>query len=584
MLPVRHLASVLLVATLLACGAPAGPVTLAAPSPPSSAAPPAVAAPLPVTSSPPRERDQATPSVARGTLLGHEGKPMRLAHVHAGDRSTQVDAGGGFRVDASGPGFVPVRFTGVDHAELTVDVYVDGEGSPLEVTLGTYERRAPPFADASVVIYLREGGRPPVPFFRRPVKKLAGGLYGAILLEQSDEIFYALEDVARGHRTNGVEAESFAYDGRQSYIGQLHRVGGAFRVVLDDAKMPPAGLRPRLRFADAGSRAARLTGLGFDAARRAEDEAARRPLAPAWRAEIARALAVALAGERDADVAAALRLAYLVPPSGLDEHREEAVTVARALLDQLAPQSRLWAMAPAAALTAVDLAGRAPSREAYLDELTDGLRDRAAASAFVGARLRAASRAGRDDEVARLFGILRARFAGTTAEKAVAFYDPARRVRPDHALPDFDLPALSDGAAAHAARVTRAGLRGKVVLLDFWGIWCGPCVAEMRNLHDVFARYKDAGFTIVSVAVRSTVPNIRRFRAVRWSMPWHHVVLGEHDQDEVVDRFEIKSYPSPILIDAEGKILEAGDGLRGDALDRAVATALGRGAAKAPAP
>ena len=55
------------------------------------------------------------------------------------------------------------------------------------------------------------------------MKKLAGGLYGALLLEKTDEIFYALEDVARGHRTNGTDAESFLYDGRSSYIGQLHR-------------------------------------------------------------------------------------------------------------------------------------------------------------------------------------------------------------------------------------------------------------------------------------------------------------------------------------------------------------------------
>ena len=180
---------------------------------------------------------------------------------------------------------------------------------------------------------------------------------------------------------------------------------------------------------------------------------------------------------------------------------------------------------------------------------------------------------------------MRGRFAGTTADHAVAFYDPARRVRPDHELPDFDLPALRDGASAPAgARITRASLRGKVVLLDFWGIWCGPCVAQMRNLHEVFARYKDAGFTIVSLAVRSTVPNIRRFRAVRWNMPWSHVVLDEQNQDEIVNRFEIKSYPSPILVDAEGKILAAGDDLRDEALGQAVAAALGSGTAGAPAP
>jgi thiol-disulfide isomerase/thioredoxin len=507
---------------------------------------------------------------------------MKLAHVHVGERAAQVDAGGAFRVEAGGPGFFPVRFTGLDHAELTVALYLDGKASELEVTLGTYERREAPFPDASVVVYQRrEPGGPPIPFFRRPVKKLASGLYGALLLEKTDEIFYALEDVARGHRTNGTDAESFLYDGRSSYIGQLHRREGAFHVVIDAAKMPPPGLRPRLRFADPASRAARITGLAFDAARRG-DEAARAPDGPAWRAEIARALTA----EPDPEVAAALRIAYLVPPSGLDADRPGAVAVARALLDALPPDARLWSLAPAAAITAVDLAGGSPDRERYLDQLTDGLHDREVAAAFVAARLRAASRAGREDEVARIFGVLRARFAGTAAARAVAFYDPARHVRPDHPLPDVDLPALGEGPApSKGARVTSAGLRGKVVLFDFWGIWCAPCVAEMRNLHDVFARYRGAGFTIVSVAVRSKVPDIRRFRASRWPMPWSNVVLDDKNQDDVVDRFEIKSYPSPILVDAEGKILEAGDELRGEALDRAVAAALrGRAAVLPSAP
>ena len=555
------LAPLLLAAALAACGSPAAPVV---------APPPLSAAPTP-----------APTYAARGTLLGHDGKPMKLAHVHAAGKSTPVDADGRFHVEGAGPGFLKARFTGVDHAELSVDLYLDGKPAELEVTLGTYERRSPPFVEASVVIYLRENGKPPIPYFRRPLKPLAGGLYGAIMLEKSDEIYYALEGIARGHRMNGAEAESFAYDGRSSYIGQLHRRDGAFRVTFDETKLPPAGLRPRLRFTDPESRAARITGLRFDAVRRAEDEDARRPQDPAWRAEIARALAA----ERDPDVAAALRIAYLVPPGGLDKGHEEAVAVARALLDGLPPEARLWVLSPEAALTAVDLVGRSPEREGYLDRLADGLSEREVAASFLGARLRAASRAGRDEEVARLFGIMHGRFPRTAAAHAVAFYDPARRVRPDHALPDFDVPALHDGPATPAgARVSRAGLRGKVTLLDFWGLWCAPCIAEMRNLHEVHARYKDEGFTIVSFAVRSSVPNLHRFRAERWPMPWHHVVLDEKDPDDLVERFEIKTFPSPILLDADGKILEAGDDLRGEALDRAVAAALHQKAPGAPAP
>ncbi|APR85265.1 Thiol:disulfide interchange protein [Minicystis rosea] len=551
---------------LAACGSPAP-----APVAPAAAPPIVTAAPRAVPEAP----AEAPSYVMRGKLLGHDGKPMKLAHVHVGERSMQVDEGGGFRIDAPGPGFLAVRFTGVDHAELDARLHFDGRPAEIEITLGTYERRPAPFAGASVAVYLRaeSGGAPVARRFPEPVKKLANGMCGVVLLEKSDEIFYALDDVARGHRVNG-EAESFLWNG-QSYLGQLHRRDGGFRIMLDAAKMPPAGVRPRLRFADANARGARITRLGFDADLRAEDDGMRAPGDATWRAEIAHALA----GERDAEVAAALGIAYLVPRSGLGARGEEAVTIARDLLDRLPAEAPIWALAPTAAITAVELAGSTAERETYLDRVTDGLRDRDTAASFAGARLRSASRAGREAEVARLFGIMRARFAGTNATHAVAFYDPARHLRPDHEVPDFDLPALPDGARTPAGtRISRASLRDKVTLIDFWGFWCAPCIAEIGSLHDVYDRYKDAGFTIVSVAVRTKVPAIRQFRVSRFPMPWRHVVLDDANQDDTLDRFEIKSYPSPILIDRAGKVVAAGDDLRGEGLARAVAAALRAGA------
>ncbi|MFT3767134.1 MAG: TlpA disulfide reductase family protein [Minicystis sp.] len=562
-----RLAPILLTSALAACGSPATPTA----APPQATPPAATATPTAAVEAPP---PQPAPSyVMQGTLLGHDGKPMKLAHLHIGEQSTPIEANGSFKITAPGPGFLPVRFTGVDHAELSVALYFDGHPADVEITLGTYERRPPPFAQASVAVYVRPegGGAPAAKHFPEPVKKLANGQYGLVLLEKSDEVFYALDDVARGHRVNGVEGDGFVWDGRGTYLTQMHRKNGAFRILLDAAKMPPPGLRPHLRFADPKGRAARITSLRFDAALRAEEGGARATRDPSWRAEIARALE----GERDPEVAAALRLAYLTPPIGLDSHHDEAATLARDLLDRLPADAPLWGFTPSAPITAVDVAGRTPEREAYLDRIIDGLRDRETAATFVGARIRAASRDARDAEAARLFAIMRERFAGTNAAHGVSFYDPARHVRPDHEAPAFDLPALPDGTRTPAGtRVSRASLRGKVVLIDFWGFWCAPCVAEMGNLHDAFERYRDAGFTIVSVAVRTKPPAIRQFRTTRWPMPWLHVLLDEKTQEDVIDQFEIKSYPSPILIDRTGKIIAAGDDLRGDNLDRAVAAAV----------
>lgn len=544
----------ILAVMLTACGS----AELPAPAPRPNVAPSAAATPAPPATAP----APAPSFVARGKLLGHDGKPMKLAHVHAGGQTIEAGEGGGFRFEAPGPGFHAVRFTGVDHEDLTLDLYFDGAPVDVEVTLGTYARLDPPFRDAVVVVYAPgEGGALPAPVARVPVKRLPDGRYGATITRKLPEVLYALDDVARDHRVNGAGA-SFVYDGRKTYLARLPLAKGRAQVVIDAAAMPPAGARPLLAFGDEAARGARITRLCFLAAAQREGAGE-----PSWYDAVVRATAT----EADPEVLALLNILAFAPPGGRFEG--DPAALARGLFDRVPATSPLWACAPEAAIVAADRAGRTPARAAYLDALGEGLGDRDKAADFTAARLRAATIAGRADEAAAAFATMRARFAGTPQAQAVAFYDPARRVRPGSPAPGFDLPLLAGGPLR--GRITPASLRGKVVLFDFWGVWCAPCLAEMRNLHEVFARHRAAGFTIVSVAVRSNPGVVRTYRAGRWPMPWNHVVLDEKNQEETIDLFEIKSYPSPILVGADGKILAAGDELRGEGIERAVAAALG---------
>jgi thiol-disulfide isomerase/thioredoxin len=502
------------------------------------------------------------PSFAlRGRVLGHDGKPMKLARLQiAGGEPSPIADDGAFRIVREGPGFLSVRVAGVDHAHHVFGLFVDAGEQDVEIRLGTYERSDG--AGASLVILSgAEGQR------LAHLKKGEGGVLTAEVDADGTPLVYQIVNLFQGRQANGPEADGFTYDGDGDFRSVLHPQKGKLTLHVDPSKLPPAGARAEISFADPASRAARIDRLHEDAQRRAEDAGRGRPADPSFRAP----LAATLGAERDPDVLAALRIAYLVPPP--PPGSDEAAAVARALLDTLAPGAPLWAFWPEAALTAVGLAPRGAAGDRYLDALVDGLHDRDAAAQLLHARILSASSTGREDELARLFPILKQRFGGTAPAAEAAFLDPARRIRPGRPIPDFALPSLS-GPTGPGRRVTAAGLRGKVVLIDLWGTWCGPCREEMQYLTRAFEAHRDAGFTIVSIAAHEKVEQVQRFRATLWKMPWTNVVLDDKNEKATLELFENQSFPEPILVDGDGKILAVGEAVRGESLEPAIARAL----------
>lgn len=92
--------------------------------------------------------------------------------------------------------------------------------------------------------------------------------------------------------------------------------------------------------------------------------------------------------------------------------------------------------------------------------------------------------------------------------------------------------------------------RGKIVLLDFWGLWCAPCVAEAPNLAAAYRGLKEKGFEIVSFDKGDTIENLRKF-IDKTQMNWTHSQLDE----TVLKLYRIDSYPTYFLLDKEGKIV-----------------------------
>lgn len=110
--------------------------------------------------------------------------------------------------------------------------------------------------------------------------------------------------------------------------------------------------------------------------------------------------------------------------------------------------------------------------------------------------------------------------------------------------------------------------RGKVILLDFWATWCGPCLAEMPNVKRIYRNYQDQNFEIIGISLDS---NSSQLRSYLWSerITWPQFFDGAGWENSVARKYGINSIPTMYLIDGNGFIRE--EDLRGRALEVAVA-------------
>ena len=134
-------------------------------------------------------------------------------------------------------------------------------------------------------------------------------------------------------------------------------------------------------------------------------------------------------------------------------------------------------------------------------------------------------------------------------------------------FPDFSEKDVSGQS------VSVAGLKGKVVLVDFWATWCPPCRGEVPNVVATYNKYHDKGFEIIGVSLDQDQEKLLAYTKQQ-GMAWPQIFDGQGWGNKLAVKYGIESIPSSFLLDGSGKII-ARD-LRGEQLEDAVAMAVGK--------
>lgn len=116
--------------------------------------------------------------------------------------------------------------------------------------------------------------------------------------------------------------------------------------------------------------------------------------------------------------------------------------------------------------------------------------------------------------------------------------------------PDFTLKSLE------GQEITLSRFRGKVVLLDFWATWCGPCRESTPHFVQIYKTFRESGFELIGLSLDKGNPQVVRNFIQSMDIPYPIVMASE----EVIRNYRVTKIPTTFLIDRKGVIRESAIG------------------------
>ncbi len=525
-------------------------------------------------------------TVISGTLLGADGKPMVKSEVHLQKtqsskplQTVQTKGDGRFELTVQEKGVYYLSFTGINHYQSFAPVSLEVPAEiKVEVRLKQYAY-VKNFDDVGIIGDFNDFNmRKAVPMTRQDD--------GTFVFEHDCEgktfAYQIMGAESVGHSVNGTQADSYEYDNGGDYRSVVNVASGKVKVVFDPKKLPNseeageavvqfdaanvlqaqllAGMQKRNQYRS--SRRAYYTAHGQDLSGFTYD----------W-SEALTAIPEKIATEKERSLRQVLLMQYLqIGGTGAAEELNKKL-VAQALTD-ISPRSPLWSLSPDLMFEVVNWAEDKANGTEYLEQALQGHADSEVRANIFFAMLNRAEQDGDAEQLQTVYErMMREAADAPLTRYAKTRFNPNRATQSGKQLPAFSIKSLDHPDVIYS----NEKMKGKIYLLDFWATWCGPCIAEMPGLHELYKKYKNQNFEILSLSFDGIPGVIGKFRGKKWNMPWLHAFVEGGFDSDLAQTFQVVGIPKPILVDGNSNsILATEDELRGEQFEKTLTKFLGK--------
>jgi len=140
-----------------------------------------------------------------------------------------------------------------------------------------------------------------------------------------------------------------------------------------------------------------------------------------------------------------------------------------------------------------------------------------------------------------------------SVKEYTSFDEVRRESHKDDVLPIGSMIPKWSSVSQEGKMFSSKNLKGKVVLLDFWGTWCSPCLVAMPSVEEIHKSFAKEDVVVIGISARERNPNAAANYFKKKGYTYVHIPNG----DKIADLFKVKVYPTVYIIDKNGKIVEA---------------------------